>query len=133
MSARLSDHEFEDFMIRIKSVLSTQASRKELLTYLELADRVAMPGPRRIHRVTRLLERLMKEDAAAGRPIRAALVVSRVGKGLPAEGFFDRARRLRILVDEDRRSFHRRQIEAVFSSADHTQMPETRENKNDRL
>ena len=133
MGARLNDSEIEHFMARVKSVLGMQASRQELLTYLELADRVAMPGPQRIHRITRLLERLMQEDVAHGRPVRSALVVSRIGHGLPAEGFFDRARRLQILVNEDQRSFHCRQIEAVFSGAKQAQASETSHTKSDRL
>jgi hypothetical protein len=129
----LNEQQQEDFMTRIKSVLNTQAARKELLTYLELADRVAMPGPQRIHRITRLLEKLMKEDVAEGRPIRSAIVLSRIGHGLPAEGFFDRARRLRIFENDDRRSFHRRQVEAVFSQAEQAPVTETGNDKSDSL
>lgn len=36
----------------------------------------------------------MEEDAAASRPLIAALVVSKTGSGLPAPGFFDCARRV---------------------------------------
>ena len=40
---------------------------------------------------TRALETTMREDAAAGRPLLAACVVSRVRDGLPGRGFFDLA------------------------------------------
>ena len=44
----------------------------------------------------------MRDDAAAGRPFLAALVVSqsRERRGLPAAGFFDEAKRLGRLTGE---------------------------------
>ncbi|QYK40284.1 MAG: hypothetical protein KF887_12700 [Paracoccaceae bacterium] len=41
--------------------------------------------------LTAALETLMREDAAAGRPLRAALMAGRLSGGLPARGFFDAA------------------------------------------
>lgn len=113
----LGEREREHYLERMRSVLDQHARQQQTLTYLELADAVAMPGPQRIHRVTRLLEILMKEDGSAGRPIRSALVVSRLGRGLPAEGFFDRARRLGLFDGLDPEDFHRRQLTAVFERA----------------
>lgn len=104
-------------MERVRSVLDQYAHQQQTLTYLELADAAAVPGPQRIHRVTRSLEILMKEDFSAGRPIRSALAVSRVGQGLPAAGFFDRARRLGLLNDLAPADFHREQLMAVFAGA----------------
>ena len=80
----------------------TAALRRELLscaaagatvTYGELADRSAFPGPQAIHRLTGLLEAMIREDHAAGRPLLAALAVSRAqrdaqGRGIPGRGFF---------------------------------------------
>ena len=42
----------------------------------------------RVADLTAALERLMEEDAAAGRPQRAALLEGRLSNGLPAPGFF---------------------------------------------
>ena len=117
MGNRLTDAELRVLMQRTRGVLAEQARARRPLTYLELADRVAMPGPQRIHRLTRLLEKLMKEDADAGRPLAAALVVSRVGHGLPAQGFFDRARRLGVFDGEDPQAFHHAQLEALFAAS----------------
>lgn len=117
MALRLSDSEREHYLARVRSVLDQQVRRQQTLTYLELADAVAMPGPQRIHRITRLLERLINEDAAAGRPLRAALAVSRVGCGLPAAGFFDRVRRLGLYDGVDPEGFHRRQLTRLFARA----------------
>ncbi|MFP4335712.1 MAG: hypothetical protein ACOC0Q_00485 [Wenzhouxiangella sp.] len=118
MTRRLSDSEQTQLLARMRSVLDDHARRGQTLTYLELADAVAMPGPQRIHRATRLLERLMKEDAETGRPLRSALVVSRVGNGLPAAGFFDRARRLGLFDGEDPSAFHRQQLLGLASGKD---------------
>ena len=60
-------------------------------TYAQLADALDVSPPHRVGQVARALERTMAEDAAAGRPFLAALVVRRAPGGLPARGFYDRA------------------------------------------
>ena len=57
----------------------------------------------------------MKQDAQADQPLQAALVVSRVANGLPAEGFFDRARRLGVFDGCDPHAFHQGQLRALFN------------------
>lgn len=116
MPRGLGTDQREALLERIAALLDQYAIQRQTLTYLELADAVAMPGPQRIHRTTRLLEMLMRRDAAAGRPIRSALVISRTGRGLPAPGFFDYARRLGLLDGEDADDFHRRQLAAVYAA-----------------
>ncbi|NUB43522.1 hypothetical protein GEU84_003925 [Fertoebacter nigrum] len=64
------------------------------MTYGALALALAVPGPGSIARLTAALEDLMAEDAAAGRPFRAALCAGRLAGGLPAPGFFAAARAL---------------------------------------
>lgn len=64
------------------------------VTYHQAARGVGLAPPHVIHSVTELLEGLMDEDAAAGVPFIAALVVSRARAGLPALGFFETAARL---------------------------------------
>ena len=118
MGIRLSDEQREHYQACVALVLDEYIRKRETLTYLALADAVAMPGPQRIHRVTRLLERLMKEDVEAGRPVRAAVVISRVGSGLPAEGFFDRARRLGLFDGCDPGAFHKELLARLFDSPD---------------
>ncbi|MFW5816019.1 MAG: hypothetical protein ACOCVP_04100 [Wenzhouxiangella sp.] len=117
MARALSEDERAHYLERLRSVLDQHARQRQTLTYLELADAVAIPAPQRIHRLTRLLEILMKEDGNAGQPLRSALVVSRRGRGLPAEGFFDRARRLGLFDGLDPAGFHRRQLAALFARA----------------
>jgi Fe-S cluster biogenesis protein NfuA len=59
--------------------------------YAQLADALDVSPPHRVGQVARALEITMDEDAAAGRPFLAALVVGRARDGLPARGFYDRA------------------------------------------
>ena len=58
------------------------------ITYAELADAATIPNPQRIHKLTSWLEATMRKDHAAGKPLRAALVISRNRGRLPAPGFF---------------------------------------------
>ncbi len=60
------------------------------ITYQQAAERLGLVPPRTIQRVALALEALMREDAAAGRPMVAVLVVSRRDE-LPRQGFFDLA------------------------------------------
>lgn len=64
------------------------------ITYQALAKTLGLSPPNTIHQLTVALECLMEEDAAATRPLIAALVVSKARSGLPAPGFFDCARRV---------------------------------------
>ena len=99
--------------------LRSVAKRRIPITYQELAKALQISPPHSIHRVTEALERLMEEDAAAERPFIAALAISKARDGIPAPGFFDRARRLgRFAGDpngEDARTFHAAQMNAVFA------------------
>lgn len=59
----------------------------------------------------------MEEDAAAGRPLLAAVVVSRTRQGLPAPGFFAKARELGCYDGPEQgpaaASWHRRTLAAL--------------------
>ena len=83
-------------------------------TYKGLADRLALAPPHTIHRVTEALERLMDEDAAAGRPLLAAFAVGKARSGVPARGFFLKARALGLFSgDPEGREaveFHAREL-----------------------
>lgn len=71
----------------LRRVLRDCAAAGATITYQELARRASLAGPHTIHRLTLLLEALAREDHAAGRPLLAALAVSRV-TGSPGRGFF---------------------------------------------
>lgn len=76
---------------RARHVLESVPETQLPLTYQQLAEALELAPPRTIQRVAQALEALMREDVRAGRPLIAALVVSRRGQGLPATGFFELA------------------------------------------
>ena len=82
------------------------------VTYAQVRRDLAAPS---INAVTQALELMMNEDAKAGRPFLAALVVSR-SHPLPARGFFDHARSLGRQIDDDA-AFHRAELAALGKPA----------------
>jgi len=105
---------FEHRLGRLAGLLDEARRQRRTLTYLEAADALQLPGPARIHQLTRLLEALLERDAAAGRPLRSALVTSRATPGRPAAGFFEHARRLGLHDGRDGPGFHERLLEELF-------------------
>ena len=105
----------------LSAYLDTLARDGRAVTYQEAALALGLEPPQTIHRLALALEEAMSEDAAAGRPLRAASVVSRVGDGLPARGFFAHARTLgRYDVPESgarARDFHAAELRAVRERA----------------
>ena len=73
---------------RVEMALATAQRARQIITYAELADAAKIPQPHRIHKLTQWLENSMRRDHAAGKPLRAAIVISRNRGGLPAPGFF---------------------------------------------
>jgi hypothetical protein len=80
--------------IRVRTHLCKIIGEATPITYQALAKALDLSPPNSIHQLTVALECLIEEDAAAARPLIAALVVSKVRRGLPASGFFDCARRV---------------------------------------
>lgn len=78
---------------RVRAYLSQTAELSLPITYQALAKALKLAPPNTIHQLTMALESLIEEDAAAKRPLVAALVVSKGRGGLPAPGFFDCAQR----------------------------------------
>lgn len=80
----------------LRDYLTRVARQGETVTYRQACDALGLAPPRMIQALARLLEDSMLEDAEAGRPFLAALVVSqsRERHALPALGFFDTASRL---------------------------------------
>lgn len=79
-----------DLNLRLRRYLEGLAPEALPTTYQQAAEALGLSPPHTIRRVALALEALMHEDVAAGRPMVAALVVSRRG-GLPGAGFFERA------------------------------------------
>ncbi len=79
--------------LRARAHLCRIAGQATPVTYQHLAKALGLTPPNTIHQLTVALEYLIEEDAAAVRPLIAALVVSKARGGLPAPGFFECARR----------------------------------------
>lgn len=79
-----------DLQRRMREILLTVAARGGTITYRDLAGSLGLEPPGVIRRVAALLEAAMSDDARAGRPFLASVVVSRA-EGLPRRGFFEHA------------------------------------------
>ena len=90
---------------------------KNQITYNALAATAKMTGPHKIHRLTSWLEQLMAEDQNNDRPLRAAVVISKARGGLPAPGFFDKAKELGLDFETtDRRVSYEAYLQTVYAS-----------------
>ncbi|MCX7289144.1 MAG: hypothetical protein NTW20_16775 [Rhodobacterales bacterium] len=79
----------------LESRLAALAAAGETTTYGQLAKDLGV----RMSELTARLEALMETDAAAGNPLRAALLRQRLSpEGLPAPGFFQKAAELGLVV-----------------------------------
>lgn len=79
--------------------LALLAAQGQTVTYGALARDLGW----RVSVLTDALEAMMEEDAAQGRPLRAALLEGRLSGGLPAQGFFDKAAELGFDVSDPAR------------------------------
>lgn len=79
-----------DLPPRLRALLEGLPDAQLPITYQQAAEALGLAPPRTIQRVALALEALMRDDVAAGRPLIAALVVSRRGE-LPRPGFFELA------------------------------------------
>ncbi|MDX1575805.1 MAG: hypothetical protein R3285_06410 [Kiloniellales bacterium] len=86
----------------VRECLLRLAAERRTATYHELAALAAIPPPQRIHRLTLLLEDLIRDDHAAGRPLLAACAVGRAQNGIPGRGFFQLLRDLGRYGGSDR-------------------------------
>jgi hypothetical protein len=85
MTDPTADH--QTLMAALRQALQDCAVVGATVTYQELARRTSFPSPHAIHRLTLLLEAMVREDHAAGRPLLATVAVSRT-TGIPGRGFF---------------------------------------------
>jgi hypothetical protein len=108
-----------EITVRLRTHLQALATLRSPIIYREVAKWLRLSPPHTIRQVTDALEQLMAEDAAAGRPFIAVMVISKWRGGLPAPGFFDCAARLgRFSGDAtgpDARAFYAAEFNAVLA------------------
>ena len=109
------DHGWQN---RAEMALASATSLGRIVTYAEIANAADIPAPQRIHKLALWLESTMRQDHAAGQPLRAALVISRSRNGLPAPGFFLLCQELGIYqgtkTGADATQFHQNMIAALM-------------------
>ena len=109
----------EPSLIRLRELLTDFACKKHTVTYNELAITFEMPPPHRIHRLTLMLEDLIREDHAAGRSLVAAVAVSRGHEGIPGRGFFQLLEELGRYQGPDRGpqavTWHQHELSELFA------------------
>lgn len=103
---------------RLRAYLEAVARRPQATaSYREALGALGIAPPRSMQKLTQALERSMSEDAAAGRALRAAVVVSGHGPALPRPGFFAHARSLGRYdgpeEGEEAARFHTRELAAL--------------------
>ena len=97
---------------RIRAHLTDLSAADVPMTYGQLARAMGLYMPGSISKVTQALEATMVEDAKNGAPFLASLVVSKVGQGNAAKGFFQQARALGRGpgLGEDDRAYYQREF-----------------------
>lgn len=88
----------------LRARLMGLATTGQTITYGELARELDLPAPS-IATLTSMLETLMDQDAAAGRPFLAAVMAGRLGDGMPSLGFFEKAAELDAALTSDPEEF----------------------------
>lgn len=92
----------------VRARLTELAALGQTISYGELARELGIPAPS-IATLTDILETLMEQDAAAGRPFLAAVMAGRLGDGMPSLGFFEKAADLDAVLTSDPAGFVREQ------------------------
>ena len=102
----------------IRAYLSGLPVKDLPITYGQLARAMGFIPPGSIAKVTQALEETMAEDARAGAPFVAALVVSKTSGVIPARGFFDQAHKVGrgAQAGEDDEIFHKREFDAAIAA-----------------
>ena len=99
---------------RIRAHLCEIAQTAQPITYQAFAKRLELSPPNTIHQLTVALEQLIDEDAAANRPLIAALVISKARAGLPGRGFFEYTKEIRLfdgdVLGPDASVFHEAEL-----------------------
>ncbi|MEP5153232.1 hypothetical protein [Planktotalea sp.] len=89
-----SENAVQTLAHRARQRLRDYARLGQPVTYQALTQELELSPPHTIQQLAAALEHLMQEDAKAGLPMIAALVVSKAAGGVPRLGFFECAQRI---------------------------------------
>ena len=106
-------------MSDLSARLAMLAAQHQTIAYGDLARALNLPSPGAIGQLTAMLEQMMEDDAAAKRPLRAALCAARLSNGLPALGFFEKAAQLGLYQGTDQAAFVQMHRDALWHAATH--------------
>lgn len=107
----------DGWQTRADQLLMRAVKDQRQITYNQLAIAAEVTGPHRIHRLTTWLEQTMAEDHRCGRPLRAAVVISKARDGLPAPGFFLCAEQLGINLNRpDRKTAYHIYLKQLYQA-----------------
>ena len=83
---------YKKFKTRLCSYLNYLVSIREIKTYAEVVEYCEIPSPRKIRKLNELLLEITREDIKEKKPLRSALIVSKIeiinGARIPNEDFF---------------------------------------------
>lgn len=110
------------FKTRLCSHLNYLMSIREIKTYAEVAEYCEIPSPGKIRKLNELLLEITKEDIIEKKPLRTALIVSKIevvnGVRIPNEDFFKLLKCYNIYRGKNDKisitNFHKRLIENLF-------------------
>jgi len=105
---------------RIRAHLTGLSAADLPMTYGQLARAMGLYMPGSIGKVTQALEATMVQDVENDAPFLASLVVSKVGQGNAAKGFFQQARALGRGpgFDEEDQAYHQREFNGAVAIHD---------------
>lgn len=113
------DHKSETLVSQLRAHLQALAALGLPITYGDAAKELQLSPPNTIRQVREALHQLMAEDASAGRPFIAAMIISNWRGGVPAPDFFDCAARLGRFAGDaagpDAKVFHALEFNAVLA------------------
>ena len=116
------EENFINFKTRICCHLNYLVSINRVKTYGEVVEHCGIPSPRKIRKLNAYLIEITKEDIKNKRPLRAALVVSKIANSnyprLPNEEFFNLLKKHKIYDGKEEVSsyleFHKELLKSLL-------------------
>ena len=113
---------YKKFKTRICSRLNYLMSIREIETYAKIAEYCGIPSPRKIRKLNELLLEITREDIKEKKPLRSALIVSKIeivnGERIPNEDFFKLLKYYKIYRGKSDKvsiaNFHKKLIKDLF-------------------